>query len=236
MDVEREIEALYAVPLEDFTRARNDLAKELAGSGQTEEAARVKKLKKPSIPAWAVNQLSRRDAEGMRRLLELVEELRGARSAQEIHELSSERRDLVARMARTAGQLLEDAGHAASGPAMQRITQTLQAGGEPSERQLLARGILSAELSAAGFDALSGSDEVSFEDAPSGRGGDDAGAEEAEQLTKAANEAEVEAAELTRAAEEAEAVAALAAEKASEARKRARELRDKARRAARRAR
>ena len=51
---------LYALPLGDFTPARDARAKELKG---TDLAAPVKALKKPSLAAWVVNLLVRRDAE-----------------------------------------------------------------------------------------------------------------------------------------------------------------------------
>ena len=44
------IDELYQLPLEEFTPARNALAKEL-GDGD------IKKLEKPNVAAWAVNQL-----------------------------------------------------------------------------------------------------------------------------------------------------------------------------------
>jgi hypothetical protein len=46
------IDQLYQLPLEEFTSARNALAKD-AGA----DAARVRALTKPPIAAWAVNQL-----------------------------------------------------------------------------------------------------------------------------------------------------------------------------------
>lgn len=48
--LEEQIDQLYQLPLEEFTAARNALAKE---SGDNE----VKKLEKPLLAAWAVNQL-----------------------------------------------------------------------------------------------------------------------------------------------------------------------------------
>ncbi len=51
--LETHIDALYALPLDRFTAARNALAKGLRG----EELARVKRLAKPSTVPWAVNQL-----------------------------------------------------------------------------------------------------------------------------------------------------------------------------------
>ena len=51
---------LYALSPADFTPARDARAKELKGS---ELAAQVKKLKKPSVAAWVVNQLVRHETE-----------------------------------------------------------------------------------------------------------------------------------------------------------------------------
>src|SRR5262245_64488181 len=49
---ETEIDQLYKLPLEEFTAARNNLARTAGG-----DAAEVRKLAKPPIAAWAVNQL-----------------------------------------------------------------------------------------------------------------------------------------------------------------------------------
>src|SRR5215213_6109237 len=50
-------DTLYQIPLSEFTSARNALVTRLKKGGKPEEAARIKGLVKPSIPAWAVNQL-----------------------------------------------------------------------------------------------------------------------------------------------------------------------------------
>ena len=49
---DQEIDRLYQLPLDEFTPARNALAR-TAGA----DAARVRALSKPPIAAWAVNQL-----------------------------------------------------------------------------------------------------------------------------------------------------------------------------------
>jgi hypothetical protein len=70
-----EIERLYALPLDEFTRERDELAKRLRADGDRDAAAAVKALKKPSVAAWAVNQVRRDRPEDMRRLLDVTEEL-----------------------------------------------------------------------------------------------------------------------------------------------------------------
>ena len=49
--LDSEMDTLYQLPLDEFTSARNALAK-TAGS----DAGRVRALVKPPIAAWAVNQ------------------------------------------------------------------------------------------------------------------------------------------------------------------------------------
>ncbi|MDQ3957481.1 MAG: hypothetical protein M3273_04075, partial [Actinomycetota bacterium] len=192
MHTERMVDELFGAPLDEFTARRNALSAELAKSGDGAAAARVKKLKKPPLSAWAVNQLARTEARDMARLLELLDLLRDAESAGEIHDLGAERRELIARMARRAGEILDGAGHAASPAVLARITQTLQAGGEEDERSSLRRGVLSRDLAPTGFDALAG---APLTDAATRHTAERSG--EAERLAQLAAEAEAEAARLT---------------------------------------
>lgn len=52
-DLESQIDALYALPAAEFIAARNALAKALKG----DDAARVKRLQKPTAVPWAANQV-----------------------------------------------------------------------------------------------------------------------------------------------------------------------------------
>ena len=53
-----EVDALYALPLDEFTKARDALAK-------SERDPSIRKLRKPSAAAWALNQ-ARARAQGRR--------------------------------------------------------------------------------------------------------------------------------------------------------------------------
>ena len=53
MALDDQIDDLYRLPLGEFTAARNALAKTLSGA----DATRVRKLEKPTVVPWAVNQL-----------------------------------------------------------------------------------------------------------------------------------------------------------------------------------
>jgi hypothetical protein len=71
------IDRLYALPLAEFTAARNALAKILP----KDDAAAVKRLEKPTTVAWAVNQLYWRDRHAWTRLMKAGQALRAAQIA-----------------------------------------------------------------------------------------------------------------------------------------------------------
>src|SRR5688500_10521615 len=75
---EEEVDALYGLPLEEFTKARNELAAELRSRGEREAADWVGALAKPTAAAWAVNQVMRTQRKDARALLAAGERLRKA--------------------------------------------------------------------------------------------------------------------------------------------------------------
>ena len=76
--LEDEIDGLYGLPFEEFTAARDELAKRLRREGDRAAADRVRKLRKPVVAAWAVNQLSRARRDELDALLRAGDELRAA--------------------------------------------------------------------------------------------------------------------------------------------------------------
>src|SRR5439155_15229364 len=74
------IDRLSELPLEEFTRGRDELARRARQEGQAEVAARIKQLRKPTLPAWVVNQLARQRQLDMQRLLKAGEQLAGAQA------------------------------------------------------------------------------------------------------------------------------------------------------------
>lgn len=162
-----EIDQLFALPLDEFTAARNELARRLKQEGDAEAAEQVKALAKPSVPAWAVNQLARRDPEGVRSLLNVgarlrsaqERSLRGERAADELRAAQTEERELVRKLTHGAGDLLRDAGRPATGATLDRVSSTLRAAalGEPG-RTLLREGRLTGEVEVSGFDAFASLD------------------------------------------------------------------------------
>lgn len=131
-----EIDALFRLPLDEFTTARNALANKLKAAGRAEAAARVKDIPKPPLSAWAVNQLHWRHRKAFDDLLTAGERLRrvqatslraaGSQSGGLRHAMDA-RRDALAELTTRAGALLEAAGHAATPDLTRRIMTTLDA-------------------------------------------------------------------------------------------------------------
>src|SRR5687768_6071488 len=72
-----QIDDLYKLPLDEFTKARNALAKTLTGTDKKDVASLVK----PSVPMWVVNQLYWQDAPTYKALVDASEKLRAAHRA-----------------------------------------------------------------------------------------------------------------------------------------------------------
>lgn len=101
-EVDAEIDRLYALPLDEFTAARNGLARRLRREVAPAAGDEVKQLRKPSVAAWALNQVRRHDPERSDHLLEagqlLLEDHErllagGVASARAGHQLRAARRE-----------------------------------------------------------------------------------------------------------------------------------------------
>ena len=157
-----EIDRLYALPLAEFTREREDLAKRLRKEGDREAADQVHALKKPSIPAWAINQVRRDRPDDVRRLLEVTEELHrvyagiaSAGARERLGEAADMQRDLIRSLTRCAAQLLEAGGHPASETTLLKVADTLRAAAlDEALREEIADGRVVKERRAAGLGPL----------------------------------------------------------------------------------
>ena len=113
--VERAADELYGLPPAEFTRARDERAKQLRKEGDRKAADAVKALRKPTVAASAVNRLSRTRRKEVDRLLAAGEELQAAqadllaggdRSA--FQRAAATERELVSGLAAEAGPGLEE--------------------------------------------------------------------------------------------------------------------------------
>jgi hypothetical protein len=148
---------LYGLPLEEFVRERTALARALRKEGRRAEAASVEELTKPSVAAWAVNQLARTRRADVKRLLEAADRLRRIQTGGkgDFAEASRAVRAATDALVEAAADLLRDAGRPASDAALARVGKTLQAAAaDEVVRALLERGTLVRELEPAGFGGL----------------------------------------------------------------------------------
>ena len=127
------IDALFQVALSEFTAARNALAAQLKKAGHTAEASRVKGLPKPSISAWAVNQLYWRHRKEFDHLIDTGDRFRNAQAAQlagrhtDVRGPLDARREALAKLSRLGAETLESGHHPATPDMMRRVTSTLEA-------------------------------------------------------------------------------------------------------------
>jgi hypothetical protein len=152
--VARKAADLYGLPLEEFTKARDELAKELRRAGRKEAADEVKALRKPSVSAWTVNQLARRRPQDLRGLVKAGEELRkaqraavGGRGPEALREASRSHRDRLDELTTAARHEL-----GAEGATLQRVAQTLRAASVDKEAsKALLAGTLVGDVEQSGF-------------------------------------------------------------------------------------
>lgn len=144
---------LYALPLADFTPARDAKAKELKG---TDLAGPVKALKKPSLAAWVVNLFVRRDAGQVEQVLAVGAALREAQagmSGAELRELTKQRRQLTAAITTQARSLAREEGVKVTDAVADQVEATLTAA-MVSDRcgEAVRSGLLVAALATTGVD------------------------------------------------------------------------------------
>lgn len=131
---------LYGLPLEEFTGARNALAK---------ERPEAKGLRKPTLAAWAVNQLARRHRRELDAFLEAAGALREAQlGGGDVRAATDVQREALRRLVQLAGE------YAGAGQ-IDRVRQTLQAAAVDEEAAARVRAAtLERELEPAGFGSL----------------------------------------------------------------------------------
>jgi hypothetical protein len=152
--VDAAADLLYGVPLDEFTGARNAAAKELRDRGRGADADEVKALAKPTVAAWAVNQLSRRRHADLDEFLDAAAAARDAQLGG-----SDDPRDAIARQRRALESLVaaarDELGGDASETVAARIRQTLEAAAVDDEAaEAVRQGRLVKELEPAGFGTL----------------------------------------------------------------------------------
>jgi hypothetical protein len=160
-NIEDDMDALFRLPLSDFIDARKTLSARLKKEGRATEAERVKTLAKPSISAWAVNQLYWRQRASFDQLISTGQRLRQAQTTGragkggDLRTAFDERRELLTQMSESATALLNDAGHNPALDTLRRIASTLEAmSAYTSLPEGMSAGRLSKDIDPPGFDLL----------------------------------------------------------------------------------
>lgn len=206
------MEELFRLPPSEFTAARDTLAKRLKAEGDKEAAAAVKALRRPTVAAWAVNQVALEQPE----LVEAVvaagaalgaaqEELLAGGGRDALRSATAARRDAVAEATKAAVGLAGEAQRDA-------ITATFDAAAtDEASAEAVRSGQLTKELEApSGFGMFGGGDIAAAPPATATEKADRAAAEaarkRADDAARSAEEARAraEAAELRRSSLEAE--------------------------------
>ena len=246
---------LYGLPLDRFIPERAALAKALRAEQRRDDAAAVAALRKPSVAAWAVNQLVRTQGAATQELYDAGDALRAAQSdllagtgdARALRAANERERSAVDALVQTARGLLDADGHELSAAIVERVGETLHAAALDEEaREQVRGGRLERELRHVGL----GLGESAFaaaapapakaprrparkeRAAPQESREEKAARERAErERTAEAKRAERERAQARKAARAAETAARRRAERSTHALRAAQERRDRAARA-----
>lgn len=164
MDLEAEIGRLYELRPEEFVAGRDELGRRLRESGDRAAAERVRRLRRPTVAAWAVNQVARRQPDLVAELLQTGDKLRQAQRRalsglrdSGLRPAAAERRKVLDRLVAAAGGVLAEAGRASESH-QEAITATFEAASVDGEVASAVRsGTLDHELAApAGFGEVTG--------------------------------------------------------------------------------
>ena len=162
MPAERDVDRLYGLPREEFTSARNALVRELRKAGRKDEVEEVRALKKPTVSAWAVNQLARQHPQEVATLVKAGDALRKAqrdvlagKKGADVREASRAQHEHADELVDLAREILETAGAPATQSTAQKISGTLRAAStDPAAAKLLRKGCLSEDVESVGFGPL----------------------------------------------------------------------------------
>ena len=167
-----EVRELYRSAPEGFIAARDSLAKRLRDDGRDADAAEVKKLRRPTVAAWALDRLADVAPDAIAALLDAGAELARAQRAtlsgrdpQALRGATARRREVVDDLSLTAANALRDAGRSPD-PHLEDIRGTLEAASVDEEigERLRTGTIERTSRPSAGFGDIAGLQLVSQRD------------------------------------------------------------------------
>lgn len=182
MDLVDQASALYALPLDRFTEARNAAAKQASQAGDKELAAVLRRLPKPASAAWLVNLLVTRRRDEVEQVLDLGASLKEAQAGldrAQLQALGQQRQRLLAAVARQSLEAAAEAGVDIGAAALPGVEQTLRAAlADPAAAAAVLTGRLVRTLEASGWDPVDLTGAVGGPFTAPGQDGDGADAED----------------------------------------------------------
>jgi hypothetical protein len=155
VDVDAAVQEFYGLPPEEFTAARNELARATKAAGDTDASRQVKALRKPTLAAWLANQLVRAEPARVASLSQLGDDLCSAHQSRDgarLRQLTPRRHGLVQDLVKVARARAQSTGHRITDTVGDRLTETLDAAlVDPGAAQLLRSGRLTSALRHVGF-------------------------------------------------------------------------------------
>ncbi len=148
--LDAEIDRLYGLPLAEFTKERDALARRLRADGERDEATAIADLRKPVLAAWVVNRLARACRTDVESLVEAAAAIRAGKP-----DAGERFRTIADGLARAAREVLAGADRRPSDAVLRDVATTLRAAAA-AEPDLLLRGRLTEPVEATGFEAMAG--------------------------------------------------------------------------------
>jgi len=128
MDLDSVSDELYAAKREEFTALRDERAKQARPDRQLVDS--IAGLRKPTVAAWLVNQVSRAAPEEIERLGSVGESMQVAHqrlAGAELRALSKERHEVIELLTKRAQWLARKAGYTFSDTAQRQVSDTFEA-------------------------------------------------------------------------------------------------------------
>lgn len=155
MDLDELADALYSAPPTDFVATRDEAVREAKERGDKDFAKAAARLRRPTRAAWLANLLVRRRREQLEGLLGLAGSLADAQRTLDgdaLRKLSSQRRQLVAGMAREAGRLARAEHESVTESLLRELGDILEAAlADPVVADEVRSGRLTRTISYSGF-------------------------------------------------------------------------------------
>jgi hypothetical protein len=148
--IDAEIDRLYGLPLAEFTKERDALARRLRADGERDDAASVAELRKPVLAAWVVNMLARAHRAGVEALVEAAAAIRAGKP-----EADERFRGVADDLVRAARTVLAEADRRPTDAVLRDVATTLRSAAAADPDALLA-GRLTEPVEATGFEAMAG--------------------------------------------------------------------------------